>query len=354
MQLLEQRSTSVLDKRFSLAAVSKQAAHESFAGAVRNGLCSDPKFLPCRFLYDERGSELFEQITDTPEYYPTRTERSILRTHAPTIATCADAPLELVELGSGSASKTRLLIESLIEEHGSLVFRPIDISATILEESSKDLLEAHPELEIHGLVGEYEAALRKLATTSSPDPRLVLWLGSSIGNLTREEAADFLTRVRASLGPRDRLLVGVDLRKDADVLELAYDDPAGITAAFNLNLLARINRELGGSFDLHAFEHRARYNEEIGRVEMHLTSSCEQVVRIDALGTEISFASGEAIHTENSYKYSETEIAGLAQRADLEVEATWKDVDELFSLNLLRPGSRSRCEPSEGLAGSRP
>ena len=270
----------------------------------------------------------------------TRTERSILRAHAATIATCAGAPLELVELGSGSASKTRLLIESLIDEHGSLVFRPIDISASILEESSKDLLDAHPELEIHGLIGEYEAALRTLAATSSPHPRLVLWLGSSIGNLTRDEAAVFLTRVRGSLGPRDRLLVGVDLRKDTEVLELAYDDPAGITAAFNLNLLARINRELGGNFDLHAFEHRARYDEEIGRVEMHLVSSQEQVVRIDALDANITFGRDEAIHTENSYKYSDAEIADLAQLANLEVEASWKDEDGLFSLNLFRGGRR--------------
>jgi L-histidine N-alpha-methyltransferase len=336
MQLLERRTSAVFPERFSLASVSKQAAHESFASAVRDGLCSDPKSLPCRFLYDARGSALFEQITEIPEYYPTRTERSILRAHAGTIATCAGTPLELVELGSGSASKTRLLIESLIERHGSLVFRPIDISASILEQSSHELLEEHPELEIHGLVGEYEAALRKLATTEADHPRLVLWLGSSIGNLTREDATSFLQRVRNSLGERDRLLVGIDLRKHADILELAYDDPAGITAAFNLNLLARINRELGGHFDIGSFEHRARYDDEIGRVEMHLVSSCDQDVQIDALGANLHFAAGEQIHTENSYKYSDDEIANLGRASDLEVEACWKDGDGLFSLNLLR------------------
>lgn len=303
---------------------------------MRDGLCSDPKTLPCRFLYDARGSALFEQITEIPEYYPTRTERSILRAHAARIATCAGTPLELVELGSGSASKTRLLIESLIEQHGSLVFRPIDISESILEQSSKQLLEDHPELEIHGLIGEYEAALRKLATTNSPHPRLVLWLGSSIGNLTREEAGAFLLRVRDLLGPRDRLLVGIDLRKSAEILELAYDDPAGITAAFNLNLLARINRELGGHFDLHTFEHRARYEEEPGRVEMHLVSRCEQVVCVDALGANLHFERGETVHTENSYKYSNAEIADLGRAADLELETSWTDGEGLFSLNLFR------------------
>ena len=323
--------------RLHLEPVSHAAGErDDFAAAVRAGLTAGAKSIPCRFLYDARGSLLFERITELPEYYPTRAERSILRAHAADIARCVKPPVELVELGSGSASKTRALIETLIEANGSLVFRPIDISPTILEASSRELLDAHPTLVIEGLVGEYDAALRSLAERHEGRSRLVLWLGSSIGNLSREAAARFLARVRGALGRADRLLVGVDLRKDARVLERAYDDADGVTAAFDLNLLARINRELGGHFDLARFRHEASYDVEAGRVEMHLVSLGAQRVPIDRLGIEVGLADGEAIHTESSYKYSLAEIDALASVAGLAVEQRWLDRDGLFSSNLLR------------------
>ena len=334
-------STPTGRERLSIDSVERHSAAESFAVAVEAGLQGPRKSLPCRFLYDPLGSQLFEEICDLPEYYPTRTERSILEQHAAHIAGSVSRPVTLVELGSGRAAKTRIFIETFLARDHVLTFVPIDISRSMLETSSNELLDDYPELEIRAIEAEYEPGLQRLEDAKVLDQsssRLILWLGSSIGNLSRDEAARFLSDVRASMRPCDRLLIGIDLRKDADTLERAYDDAQGVTAAFNLNLLSRINRELGGSFELEDFAHRAVYDERAGRVEMHLVSQRDQRVTIDELDREVHFQANETIHTENSYKYSVAEIDQVAARAGLTLEGRWTDSDDLFSLNLFHHG----------------
>ena len=314
------------------------AVPSDFAADVRDGLTARRKRLSCRYLYDAYGSALFEEICALPEYYLTRTELSILRARADEIARFSDGEAALVELGSGSATKTRTLIEALLRRRGRLRYVPIDISRTMLEESSRALLTDHPTLEITAIAAEYRAGLR-LLRRQRQQPKLIAWLGSNVGNFDRSEAARFLRGVRTTMSPGDRLLMGVDLRKSREVLEPAYDDAAGVTARFNLNLLDRINRDLGGHFDLTAFAHRARWNERLGRVEMHLVSRRAQVVGIDALALEVPFRDGEAIFTESSYKYSFAELERLARASGLGVERQWLDRRGRFSVNLLAPMS---------------
>jgi L-histidine N-alpha-methyltransferase len=323
-------------ERFELTTAEPDRALATFAEEVENGLGTRPKRLPSRFLYDKQGSLLFEEICKLPEYYLTRAERSILEHRADELASRFPQAASLVELGSGSAEKTRLLIEAFLSRQGRLVFAPVDISRSALEESAAALLEDYPQLEIRAVEGEYERALQHIRSDGG-GPRLVLWLGSSIGNLHPSEAAAFLARVRSATGPEDRVLVGVDLRKDAEILERAYDDSRGVTARFNLNLLSRINAELGGRFDEDGFCHRAVYRKDEGRVEMHLVSCRDQKVAVEALDLELEFAEGESIHTENSYKYSLEEIDELVETAGLRCEACWLDEDARFSLNLLAP-----------------
>lgn len=322
-------------ERLTWIETAPQGLAGDFASSVREGLASRPRWLSCRWLYDERGSRLFEAICEQPEYYPTRAELSILRERAGEIAAALPAGGSLVELGSGSALKPRVLIEALLARDGALRYVPVDISRSMLEASSRELLEAYPALEILGVAAEYGDGLRELRRRVA-GPKLVLWLGSNVGNFERPEAAAFLAELRGGLSRDDRLLLGVDLRKDKGVLERAYDDAAGVTAAFNLNLLERINRELGGDFELDGFRHRARYDECEGRVEMHLESLRDQRVRIAALGLELDFQAGETIHTENSYKYSPGEIDALAAAGGFEVEARWYDAERRFSLQTLR------------------
>ena len=242
----------------------------------------------------------------------------------------------LVELGSGSSVKTRILIREFVRRQGRLRYVPVDISPTALGNSARQLLEDFPELEITGLAAEYQNGLDHLLKTED-HPRLVLWLGSNIGNFERPAAADFLRGIRTAMADRDQLLVGIDLRKDATILQRAYDDSQGVTARFNLNILAHINRELGGRFELDRFSHRATYDEEAGRIAMFLVSEVEQVVAIDALGMEVQLAAGEAIHTEHAYKYSRQEIADTCAAAALRLERHLVDAAGRFSLNLLGP-----------------
>ncbi len=305
------------------------------AREVEAGLSSSPKTLPCRFFYDKDGSVLFEQICELPEYYVTRTEKEILDDRADEIATLLPKATTLVELGSGSSTKTRVLIEAFLRRHGSLRYVPMDISRTMLEESSIALLEDYAGLQITAIAAEYKAGLQRLEKVQPP-AKLVLWLGSTIGNFDRGEAARFLRSVSHTMRPQDRLLAGIDLRKDRSTLVRAYDDGAGVTAQFNRNILHRINRELDAEIDTSAFEHEARYDENLGRVEMHLVSNREQNVRIGALELEVSFDKGETIHTECSYKYSIEEIEELAARSDLCVVERWFDDARRFSLNLFR------------------
>jgi dimethylhistidine N-methyltransferase len=322
--------------RYTIVRDDRKEHLASFADEVERGLGERPCSIPCRFLYDEVGSKLFEEICETPEYYLTRVEREILEERADEIAADFDGPITLVELGSGSSVKTRLLIEGLLRAHGRLRYLPVDISPSILEESSLALLDAYEALEVHAIASEYRDGLRHVSGDEGR-AKLVVWLGSSIGNLDREEASDFLAVVRGALDRQDRVLVGVDLRKDKEVLETAYDDSAGVTARFSLNLLSRINRELGGDFALPAFRHRAVYQEREGRVAIDLISQQAQRISIEGLDLDLEFEAGEAIHIEDAWKYAPAEIDALAASASFELDRRWLDAEGRFSINLLAP-----------------
>jgi dimethylhistidine N-methyltransferase len=314
---------------------------ESFALAVRRGLSARPKTLPCQFFYDEAGSQLFERICGLREYYPTRTEDAILREHAGAMVSGFARPPAVVELGSGSSTKTRRLIASALARYGELHYLPIDVSPTILEESASALAREFPGLRITGYAADYRVALGRLAGRLRR-PKLVVFLGSSLGNFEPAEAVDLLRHVAATLGPGDRFLLGTDLDKDAATLEAAYDDAEGVTARFNRNLLARINRELGGEFDLERFAHRALYRADRRRVEMHLVSLGAQAVRIPGAGVTARFADGESIHTENSHKYTPADLAALAEAAGFAEEGAWRDRSGLFQVQRWRRKGEER------------
>ena len=315
------------------------AVADDFAADVRRGLTASPnKFLLPKYFYDELGSRLFDAICLVPEYYLTRAEADIFARHAAEIVERSGdgaRRLTLFELGSGSAAKTRRIIEALLAAQTRLTYVPVDISTAALEESASALLGDYEGLSVAAYAADYDTALPRLKENFEGDARaLVLFLGSNVGNFDRAEARDFLRRVRSALRAGDRLLLGADLKKDAATLEDAYDDPVGVTAAFNLNLLARINRELGADFNVRGFRHVALYNEREGRVEMHLESTREQTVNVKALGLDIDFGAGERIHTENSYKYSLDELSALAADTGFAREHTWLDPAGRFSSNL--------------------
>jgi dimethylhistidine N-methyltransferase len=322
--------------RFSLIELDTDQHLESLASEARAGLTATPKRIPCRFFYDEVGSQIFEEICELPEYYLTRAESEILQERAEDVARRFSLPISLVELGSGSATKTRLLIEALLHEHGSLTYIPVDISPSVLEASALQLLDDYKRLEIHAIAGEYQDGLHRISRDTQR-PKLILWLGSSIGNLDRLSAKQFVSSLRGEMNLEDRLLLGIDLRKDREVLESAYDDSSGVTARFNRNLLERINRELGGHFDSGAFDFQAIYDEVEGNVVSNLLSRRDQTVRIEGLSLDVEFAAGEAIHTENSFKYSRTEIDALAQCTGFAVEEYWLDAEGRYSVNLFAP-----------------
>ncbi len=325
--------SEIRNGRFELLAGDPGTVAEDLARAVDRGLRARPRRLPCRFFYDAVGSALFEEICELPEYYLTRAEDEILARHADEIAASVAAGCELVELGSGSARKTRHLVHALLARSTSLRYSPIDISKSALLAGAPGLLELHPGVSIRAIEAEYEAGLAKL-DERTPNGRLVLWLGSNVGNLARDEAAVFLRRLAARFSDLDRLLVGIDLRKEKSVLERAYDDARGVTARFNRNLLSRVNAELGADFEPERFRHVALYDEEEGRIEMHLESTRPQTVHVASLDLEVALASGERIHTEDSYKYSRAEIEELARAAGMRVERSWLDAAARFSVNL--------------------
>jgi L-histidine Nalpha-methyltransferase len=322
------------DQRLFIHNLVKRDPLAGLAEDVRKGLAAQPKrFLP-KYFYDELGSQLFEAICLLPEYYLTRAENDILTRYSDEIAASVDGHITLVEMGSGSASKTRLVIEALLRRQAELLFMPVDISASALESSSRILLQSYPRLRIEAYAADYFAGLAELG--KKPRRRtLALFLGSNISNFDPEEALRFLRAMRSVLNKGDALLLGADLKKDPAILEAAYNDALGVTSAFNLNVLARINRELGGTFDLRAFQHRAFYNEPLGRIEIYIESLAQQVVRIEKLDLEVAFAAGELIHTENSYKYDMDGIAQLAADTGFKRSHTWLDSQERFSSNLL-------------------
>lgn len=314
---------------FSLRVLPSGDGKVDLAREVRSGLAAARKSLPCRFFYDEAGSRIFEEICALQEYYLTRAEDEILARHAAEVVGSVAPGATVVELGSGSATKTRRLLAAHTARGGDPAYAMIDISSAALRASARELAEEFPGLAVEGVAAEYAEGIELLASEKRA-PWLVLWLGSNVGNLDREAAARFLGRVRARLGPDDRFLLGVDRRKARDVLVRAYDDAAGVTARFNFNLFARIDRELGGRFAQAAFRHVALYDESRGRIEMHLESLADQVVRIDALELDVAFARGERIHTEDSYKYSDAEVAELGRAAGLRVERTFTDSEARF------------------------
>jgi L-histidine Nalpha-methyltransferase len=322
------------DQRLIIHNLVKRDPRAGLAEDVRKGLSAKPKrFLP-KYFYDELGSQLFEAICLLPEYYLTRAENEILQRYADQIAASVEGKKTLVEMGSGSASKTRLVIEACLREQAELLFMPVDISATALESSSRILLQSYPRLRIEAYAADYFAGLAELGKTER-GRTLALFLGSNISNFDYEEAIRFLRAMRSVLGVGDALLLGADLKKDPAILEAAYNDALGVTSAFNLNVLARINRELGGNFNLRAFKHRAFYNEEKGRIEIYIQSLVDQRVCVEKIGLEVEFAADELIHTENSHKYDAAGIDRLATTAGFRRTRTWLDSEERFSSNLL-------------------
>lgn len=322
-----------VEGRFKISA--RQILEDTFAQDVASGLSGQPPTLPCRYFYDHQGSLLFEEICDQPEYYLTRAETEILKTNCKALARLLDVSPQLVELGSGSGVKTRLLIEALIERFGECTYVPIDISATMLEASAVQLLADYPQLSVSGICGEYLFGLKTyhdLVRPTHRGPVIYTWLGSNIGNLGRSEAAEFLGSLSNWMEPEDRLLMGIDLLKDQTILERAYNDEAGVTARFNLNLLERLNREVGSDFDLGQFAHQALFNADCGRIEMSLKSLCDQRIHLGNLGLHLEMAAGATIETEHCHKYSLPQIAELFCTARLHLERSWFDGEQRFVL----------------------
>jgi len=316
----------------SRAQLKCEVASCEFVQAVLAGLQGVPKSIPSRFFYDAKGSDLFEQITELEEYYPTNAEIALLRDHAADIAALAGPHVSLVEFGSGSSRKTDRLIEAL---PALASYVPIDISDAALAGAVSRLRGRFPWLRVMPLHGDFNARL-ELPKPVRPQKKLGFFPGSTIGNFTRDEARDFLKSCRGLLGASAAFVIGVDLKKDLDLLLPAYNDRLGVTAAFNLNLLARVNRELGGTFDPSRFAHDAIYNEADGRIEMHLRSLAAQEVQV--LDEVFAFAEDETIHTENSHKYTVAEFQALARSAGWEPREVWTGKAGLFSLHYLTPG----------------
>ena len=301
---------------------------ERVASAVLEGLSARPKRLPPWLFYDAAGSRLFEEITERPEYYPTRTERGILAAHSEQIIAQAasGARLRIAELGAGSADKTRLLLKAAVARQGRVAYEPVDVSASALE-AARDRIEREiGEVTVSPLVMDYtHGSGLDLEAAEAGERRLVLYIGSSIGNFDPPDAMHLLRRVRAGLKPGDGLLLGVDMVKDKATLLPAYDDGAGVTAEFNLNLLTRLNRELGADFYLESFAHRAKWNEAESRIEMHVESRIAQTVRLAALDLKVEFAEGETIHTENSYKFRPGQAEAMMAKAGFKSAGSWTD-----------------------------
>ncbi|MDG2336199.1 MAG: L-histidine N(alpha)-methyltransferase [Myxococcota bacterium] len=303
---------------------------KSFLEEVIDGLSQEQKTLPCKYLYDARGSLLFEEICELDEYYPTRTELAIMHRYSEEVSSQVGEEALLIEYGSGSSRKTRLLLDSLREPS---CYVPIDISPEILADSAAAIAKIYPDLEVHPLCADY------LSPVAIPIPekqfrrRVVYFPGSTIGNFEPVEALEFLARMARQAGSGGGVLIGVDLRKDSQVLERAYDDARGVTAQFDLNLLVRMNRELGADFPLDDFRHTARWEPDLGRVEMRLV--CKAACRVDIAGHAFDFSAGEYIHTESAYKYDVGEFASLATKAGLSPQTVWTDDSKKFSIHYL-------------------
>ncbi|MEV6376690.1 L-histidine N(alpha)-methyltransferase [Micromonospora musae] len=299
---------------------------------VRLGLTAGAKWLPPKWFYDARGSELFEEITRLPEYYPTRAERAVLARRASAVAALTGAKT-LIELGSGSSEKTRLLLDALTDRGGLGTFVALDVSASALRASTARIAADYPGLRVRGIVGDFTRHLDRLPTGGR---RLVLFLGGTIGNLLPDERAQFLSAMRAALEAGDWLLLGTDLVKDPSIIVPAYDDDAGLTAEFNRNVLRVINRELGADFDPAAFTHVARWDAACEWIEMRLRADRPMRVRIPGLDLEVAFAAGEELRTEISAKFRPEGVAAELDAAEFAGRAFWTDPDGLFGVTLAR------------------
>jgi dimethylhistidine N-methyltransferase len=305
----------------------QSAERSAFAADVLAGLAATPKRLAAKYFYDEAGSQLFERITELPEYYPTRCEMKILRDHAADIARLIPAGSALVEFGSGSSRKARILLRALPK---LAAYVPVDICGEMVEQEAAELRPDFPGLKVLPVTADICFPFDLSDEVKAAPRRIGFFPGSTIGNFERHEAAAFLRNAARILGPGAKLIIGADLIKPVEVLNAAYSDAAGVTAKFNLNLLIRINRELGGNFKLDTFEHHAFYNRERHRVEMHLASLKRQKVKV--AGETIEFRAGETIHTENSYKYSVESLGALARGVGWLPTAAWTDADQYFSI----------------------
>jgi dimethylhistidine N-methyltransferase len=306
------------------------AASDSFADHVISGLTDSPKWLSAKYFYDAAGSALFEEITRLPEYYPTRTELTILETHAAAMSAYIPLAAALVEFGTGSTRKARMLIEAAPQ---IAAYVPVDISGEFLAQEAAEMRRSVWNIAILPVVADFTRDF-DLPPQIRARPRVGFFPGSTIGNFEPEDATEFLRQAGRIMGAGATMIVGVDRIKDEAVLNPAYDDAAGVTAKFNLNILTRMNRELGGNFDLSAFRHRAFYNVAAHRIEMHLVSLTAQTVTV--AGRSFTFAEGETIHTENSYKYTAESFRALATGAGWRPVATWTDEDEYFSVHALK------------------
>lgn len=328
----------ILERRFLLQDLHPSA--DSFVEEVLIGLQQTRKTIPCKFFYDELGAGLFDQICELDEYYITRTELALMSEHGQEMAEMLGPCCALIEYGSGSSTKTRLLLDHLANP---AAYIPIDISRQQLIQSAADLAHTYEGLRLIPVCADYTQCFDLPPCGRNVERKAVYFPGSTIGNFHPDEAAAFLSRIAGVCGPGGGLLIGVDLKKSSETLEAAYNDSRGVTAAFNLNILVRINRELGANFDVDRFSHIAFFNEELGRIEMHLVSLTDQRVLI--AGAEIAFRQGETIHTENSYKYSLAEFRKLAALGGFDVVKTWTDPQGLLSvqyLTALPPGGIDR------------
>jgi len=303
-------------------------AAADLALAAIAGLGSAPKTLPCKLFYDKRGSELFDRICTLPEYYPTRTEVGILRDRIDSIVEAVGPKVQLVELGSGSSIKTRILLDALLDP---VAYAPVDISREHLWESAERIHRDYPSLQVQAVCADYTEPFGIPDPRRTPARRVAFFPGSTIGNFDEDEARRFLRRIADIVGVGGGLLIGVDLRKSEEVMVAAYDDAQGVTAEFNLNVLHRLNREAGADFAVDQFEHRSIWNRELGRIEMHLVSRVEQSVEI--AGQRFDFAAGEAVQTESAYKYGLEQFAAIAD--GFRVERVWHDSEWRFSVQYL-------------------
>jgi len=328
-------SSAALDPdTLNIEQVPPARAISSIAEDVHTGLFNEPRILQPKYFYDERGSQLFDQICDTPEYYPTRIEDALLAEHAESLIRSVQ-PESILELGAGTSRKTRHLLDACDARRCYPVYEPFDVCQEVMEESGAGLIDKYEWLDLKILVGDYTGGLDNLPVSS--DRRLVVFLGGTIGNFPEGEALTFLREVYAMMGPEDRLLIGADRLKEPELLHAAYNDKSGLTAAFNLNVLSVINRELEADFDLNGFEHYACFNPNKSRIEMYLVSMGTQQIRIEGLDATLTFSDGDHILTEVSCKYTRKRLETLLVDAGFEVEAHHEGATQDFSLVLAKP-----------------